>query len=90
MSKEAKPLQSDFLKTLDNSVPMEQPLLKESEIEIEQTYIEFPKVFTGSFYCPDCGSKGNLRPDGSIACPKCVMKVPIAAARLKSKKEVAE
>ena len=87
MSKETKSLQSDFLKVMDNAVPVEQPLLKESEIVVEQTYIEFPKVFTGSFYCPDCGAKGNLRPDGSIACPKCMMKVPIAAAKLKSREE---
>lgn len=77
--------QSDFLKSMDNVA--EQPLLKESDIEVEEIYIEYPKVFSGSFFCPDCGTKGDLRPDGIIACPKCIMRVPISAAKLKKKED---
>ena len=72
--------QSSFLDTMDRTEHGENTIPEPAEPEIET--VEFPKIVKGSFYCPDCGSKVILRPDGSAVCPKCVVKVPCKTAEL--------
>ena len=73
--------QSSFLGAAD---ALEQSARPGLEIEVKQTYMEFPKVVFHSFACPDCGSKVKLMPDGTGRCPKCIVRIPCGIAEVKS------
>ena len=75
--------QSSFLDAVDRTEYGEDSIPKPAEAKetkVVTKYLTFPKIVTNSLKCPDCGLAVVLRPDGSMVCPKCVVRMPYGEA----------
>jgi len=84
MKKAKQPKQSSFFDKVEvepkpepEPEPEEPEELEPAEVKTVTEHWSYPKVIHNphSIYCPDCGGKVIMRPDGSTVCPNCTIEV---------------